>query len=142
MSQWTHVAGAIRIDCFDHEGVVEQIINVLGQTWRFGEDVYPDTEYAPYGSEGSIQYTISENPDDSSMAAFVITFYGDLRHYDNDEEIIAWFEKACNAFLIRQATITIDVERQKIVYGAYIGTSDLGKHRYSYNEIIQYKSSI
>lgn len=136
MSQWTHVAGTIRIDCFDYEGVEEQIYNVLGQTWQYGDDVDPDTEYAPYGSEGSIQYVITENPDESCVAAFVVTFYGDLRDYDNDAEIIAWFEKACNSFIIRQAVISIDVEYQKSVYGAYVGDSDLGKHRYSYNEIV------
>ena len=83
-----------------------------------------------------IQYTITENPDESSIAAFVVTFYGDLRDYDNDAEIIAWFEKSCNSFIIRQAVISIDVEYQKSVYGAYVGDSDLGEHRYSYNEII------
>lgn len=136
MSQWTHIAGTIRIDTIDHEGVKEQLNNVLGQTWKWGDNVDPDTEYAPYGSEGSIQYTITENPDESCVAAFVVTFYGDLRHYDNDAEIIAWFEKACDAFFIRQATITIDVEGQKIIYGSYTGLSDSGENRYSYTEII------
>lgn len=136
MSQWTHVAGTIRIDCVDHEEVKEQINNVLGQTWRYGDNVNPDTEYAPYGSEGSIQYTITENPDESCIAAFVVTFYGDLRDYENDAEIIAWFEKACDTFYIRQATITIDVEGQKIIYGSYTGLSDLGKPMFSYTKII------
>lgn len=137
MSQWTHVAGTIRIDCIDHEEVKEQINNILGQTWKYGDAVDPDTEYAPYGSEGSIQYIITENPDESSITAFVVTFYGDLRDYDNDEKIIAWFEKACDAFYIRQATITINVEGQKIVYGSYTGLSDLGENLYSYNEIMR-----
>lgn len=136
MSQWTHVAGTIRIDTIDHEGVGDRIKNVLGRTWEYGDDVNPDTEYAPSGSEGSIQYMIAENPDEDSMTAFIITFYGDLRHYDNDEHIIAWFEKACDAFHIRQAVITIDVERQKIIYGSYTGLSDLGKPMFSYNEIV------
>lgn len=136
MSQWTHVAGTIRIDCVDHDEVKEQLKNVLGQTWKWGDNVDSDTEYAPYGSEGSIQYTITENPDESSIAAFVVTFYGDLRNYANDAEIIAWFEKACDAFYIRQATITIDVEGQKKVYGAYTGLSDLGENRYNYTEIM------
>lgn len=137
MSQWTHIAGTIRIDCVDHEEVKEQIKNVLKHTWKYGDGVNSDTEYAPYGSEGSIQYTITENPDESCIAAFIITFYGDLRHYDNDAEIIAWFEKACDAFYIRQAAITIDVEGQKMIYGAFVGLSDLGKNRYSYNEIMR-----
>ena len=137
MSQWTHVAGAIRIDTIDHEGVRAQINKVLGQTWKWGDTVDPDTEYAPYGSEGSIQYIITENPDESSITAFVVTFYGDLRNYADDAEIIAWFEKACNAFFIRQAAITINVEGQKIIYGSYTGLSDLGENRYSYNEIMR-----
>ena len=137
MSQWTHIAGTIRIDCVDHEEVKEQIHNVLGQTWQYGDNVDPDTEYVPYGSEGSIQYTITENPDEYSITAFVVTFYGDLRDYDNDAKIIAWFEKVCDAFYIRQATITIDVEYQKTIYGAFVGISDLGENRYSYNEIMR-----
>ena len=136
MSQWTHIAGTIRIDTIDHDGVRSQINKVLWQTWKWGDTVDPDTKYAPYGSEGSIQYIITENPDESSITAFVVTFYGDLRDYDNDEKIIAWFEKACDAFYIRQATITIDVEGQKMIYGAFVGLSDLGKHQYSYNEIV------
>jgi len=136
MSQWTHIAGTIRIDCIDHDDVKEQLKNVLGETWKYGDDVDSDTEYAPSGSEGSIQYTIAENPDESCTAAFVVTFYGDLRDYDNDAEILAWFEKACDAFYVRQAVITIDVEYQKIIYGSYTGLSDLGKPMFSYNEIV------
>ena len=136
MSQWTHVAGTIRIDCVDHEEVKEQLNNVLGNTWEYGDEVNPDTDYAPYGSEGSIQYTVAENPNESDVTAFVVTFYGDLRDYDNDAEIIAWFEKACNTFYIRQAVITIDVEYQKVIYGSYTGLSDLGKPMFSYNEIV------
>lgn len=136
MSQWTHVAGTIRIDCVDHDEVKEQLKNVLGQTWKWGDNVDSDTEYAPYGSEGSIQYTITENPDESSIAAFVVTFYGDLRDYADDTEIIAWFEKACNVFCIRQAVISIDVEYQKTIYGTYTGLSDLGENRYNYTEIM------
>lgn len=136
MSQWTHIAGTIRIDCFDHEGVEEQIKNVLGKTWKYGDDVAPCIEYAPYGSEGSIQYTITENPEEASIAAFVVTVYGDLRDYDDDKKIITWFEKACNAFLIRQAVITIEVTSYKTIYGLYTGKSDLRKNMFNYNEIM------
>ena len=133
MSQWTHVAGTIRIDCLFHEGVAEQIKNVLGRTWEYDDDVDPDIEYAPYGSEGSIQYIITENLNESCMAAFVVTFYGDLRDYTDDAEIIAWFEKACNALHIRQAVITIEVGTYKSIYGSYIGRLD---NTFSYHEIL------
>ncbi len=137
MSQWTHVAATIRIDSLFHKEEYYQIRNALGKTLSWGDEIDSDTYYMPYGSEGSLKYIITENPDKSSVAAFTVTIYGDLRDYDDADAIIKWFEEVCNKFFIRQAVITIDVEYQKTVYGSFTGESRLNKKLYSYNEILR-----
>lgn len=137
MSQWTHVAATIRIDSIFRNGGYEQIQDALGKTLSWEDKIDSDTYYMPYGSEGSLKYIITENPDESSVSAFTVTIYGDLRDYDDADAIIKWFEEVCNKFFIRQAVITIDVEYQKTVYGSLINKSALSKNSYSYNEILR-----
>ena len=137
MSQWTHVAATIRIDSIFRNGVCNKIQDALGETLNWKDEIDSDTYYMPYGSEGSLEYVITEHPDESSIAAFTVTIYGDLRDYDDADAIIKWFEEVCNKFCIRQAVITIDVEYQKTVYGSFIGESELNRNIFGYNEILR-----
>lgn len=102
MSTWTHVAGCIRIDDLsttreEHKKKAAEIIRTAFKNM-------------PCGSEGPLNVRIYINPHIFCFAAFVLTIYGDLRDYDNIEEIENWFNSVCSQFIIRQAVITIECD--------------------------------
>ena len=117
MSEWTHVAGMIRVDsmCYEHEkdarwlelnrkeNILEEI---LGPVLVWKEDDHELKEWKriskvcklPRGSEGSIQYKIITNFDTESVTAFDIAIWGDLRSFGVDEthNIQRWFYNLCS----------------------------------------------
>lgn len=116
MSVWTHINGSIRIDSIHFLDNLNKadIAKILGKivTW---EDLMEDTsEIAtelPMGSEGSLQYTIWENPDSSDITRFTVNIWGDLRDYRDLDAIKKWFEKVLNSgFMIRSAVLEVEVE--------------------------------
>ena len=128
MSQWTHVCGCVRIDSLEHESVNSRIETVFGKTVCWGsptemwgeQENYPEL-YTPTGSEGGIQYDVWENPKKYIAASHSVSIFGDLRDYNNVEEIIEWFNKICKAFVIRDAVLNIEVEYIKTVTLVYDG---------------------
>jgi hypothetical protein len=113
MSQWTHVCGAIRIDAMPilDNLTTSKIKKLFGNTARFedGQDVW-DKCNVPTGSEGSVQYRIDDNSGEYSLTWGVIYFWGDLRDYDDYNEIYKWIKKSCEHLMIRSCSIKIDVE--------------------------------
>ena len=131
MSIWTHVAGVIRIDDFRLKGEntpdFDELIGVECQ-WNDSFSVWDEQEvhpekFLPMGSEGSLQKTIWINPHTSSLAAYTVTIFGDLRDYEDPDKIIEWFKNKCktieNKYIIRQATITAETEFIKTVNWTY-----------------------
>lgn len=124
MSQWTHVAGVIRIDDFGSISH-EELQKIIGKTVKFTSSLSVWNEYdtapelfTPTGSEGGIEYIIYDNPEKSDMNRYNIMIIGDLRDYDDANAIKAWFENILygNGLMIRDAVISIDVEyKNKIV---------------------------
>lgn len=117
MSIWTHVAAIIRIDTI--KGIVgmgpqskEELEKVLGPVAMFdGSDKDWNSCTLPRGSEGSLQYAIWENEDESCVAAFTVSVFGDLRDYDETESIEKWFNEFCGKFpVVRQAICVVEVE--------------------------------
>lgn len=110
MSIWTHVAGIIRIDDTRFDGSnVKRIKEIVKDS-------------LPYGSEGSLKFEVCESPEHSSIAAYVVSIFGDLRDFDSSSEVIDWFKGVCckidemnsdDIILIRQATITSRTEGRK-----------------------------
>ena len=102
MSNWTHVAGVIRIDDlrFD-ETKIPDFDKIFGKALRW-EDDWPEDielkkeEYLPLGSEGSLEMSVHVNEDIQCMAAYVVTIFGDLRDHDSPDEIINWFKEKCD----------------------------------------------
>ena len=140
MSQWTHCTATFRIDAFEHDLTPEKIEEIIGEPRghdRPWADYVDSVKLLPYGSEGSLEYTIYESPDESLMAAYVITVFGDLRDYDDDKALVAWFEDVCSHFVIRQAMITIDVEYQKTVFGSLVNEigDEPNEYKFKYVEI-------
>lgn len=116
MSQWLHVAGCIRIDAMQFlDG--DPIVNLrssFGNTCSF--DDLPekwDACNVPCGSEGSVQYGIRRTGDDNSMAWGLVYVWGDLRDYENVQEVYGWLKRACEERLIRGCSVKVDVEYQK-----------------------------
>lgn len=109
MSNWTHVAGIIRIDFID--GLMEPIDfdGLLGKELRWGDKRDESVKYLPLGSEGSLYKSIWINPDESHVAHYTVSIFGDLRDHDSANEIIDWFKDICmnHDLWIRQASITV-----------------------------------
>lgn len=100
MSQWTHVNASIRFD-----GVPSMNL--------------PTESVLPCGSEGSIDYTIVGDPVENNMAAMVVVFWGDLRDYDDADEILKYFKSVTAGRMIRSGILEIDVEYKKTLVYRY-----------------------
>jgi len=139
MSQWTHVAGVIRIDGLpsvvglNQEQERAEIRKTLGNTCSYDDDAPKwDACNVPCGSEGSLQHSYSFVGHDeagegivasSSLTRSAIAIWGDLRDYDDDNGIIKWFKETLakfqpnhpenkGLFSIRDALLSIEVEGQ------------------------------
>ena len=119
MSNWTHVAGIVRID--DLRGIMdapdfdkifgkECLFDSPSAVWR-DYDEHPD-DYLPMGWEGSLQKSIWVNPEKDCAAAYTVSIFGDLRDHHNPMEIIDWFKQICTSddLWIRNACIVADNE--------------------------------
>lgn len=124
MSNWTHVAGVIRVNYMKWDDIPElDFDELLGKECLYGDwkafedrDKHPKS-YLPMGSEGSLQKSVWINPKDSHAARYTVSIFGDLRDHDSCDEIIEWFKNKCKFInnreapgFIRQATITVDNE--------------------------------
>ena len=133
MSIWTHVASIIRIDSFRllddslSKSTKELFLDIFGKEchWESPEEIWIDAEnhpenYLPMGSEGSLKMSIWKNPSRSSMAAYTVSIFGDLRDYDDLNAIKTWFKTACDKVLVRQAVITATNEYDDYLIYDYI----------------------
>jgi hypothetical protein len=122
MSQWTHVAGVVRLDALRLDDGYKR--PQLGREIHWGETEYarPNDEFSvPEGSEGCLYVACHEDPDRKSLSSYTITVFGDLRDYDNEQEVVDYFNKLANPGIsvgyVRQAIFTVDVEgRSEAVY--------------------------
>ena len=118
MSNWTHVAGIIRVDDFRFgNDITKDFDKIIGKEclWGSPTEVWDDAEnnpdkYLPMGSEGSLQKSIWINPDKDCMDSYTISIFGDLRDHDNVKEIIDWFKEKCKKLWVRNAVITVENE--------------------------------
>ena len=116
MSNWSHVAGVIRIDSLrldknENQNMVFDKLIGRECLWESDKSVWEDLEmnpssFMPFGSEGTLKKFIWANPDRCSVAAYTVTIFGDLRDHDDPSEIINWFSKICDKFWVRNAVIT------------------------------------
>ena len=140
MSNWTHVAGVIRVDSLRQLNEDVDFDKLIGKEFMPYRDIlnndsidditaklneaYADLEadpsaYLPMGSEGSLHKSVWTNPEKSACAAYVVTIWGDLRDHYNANEIVKWFKGICNKFWIRQACITVENEWNETVNWVY-----------------------
>lgn len=120
MSNWTHVAGIVRVDGLRLAGMDEPNFDELfGKELEYEGD-WEDYElhselYLPAGSEGSLKKSVWVNPDESYIAAYTVSIFGDLRDHDDPNEIVEWFKEKLKNVLVRNATITVENERNGTV---------------------------
>ncbi len=119
MSTWTHVIGAIRIDAIpsiSKNCTVKDIKKLIGPTNLFGED--NEDSVLPAGSEGTLQYSVEEYY--TGLPWIVIAIWGDLRDYDDVEEIDRWWIKLQKDIVnkistasVRDGVLHVQVEGQE-----------------------------
>lgn len=132
MSNWTHVAGIIRVDgIIGSSDMGNEIKRIIGKEVHFDSsmDEWNDfdrnpKEYLPCGSEGTLRMTLWENPNKSSMAAYTVSIFGDLRDHDSPTEIIKWFRDRvlmldCISCGVRNACVVADNEYYGVKNWAY-----------------------
>lgn len=130
MSNWTHVAGIIRVDYFGGN-LVDKINDIIGKEIHFNSsgdewedfDKNPDN-YLPCGSEGSLHMELWKNPNKSAMAAYTVSIFGDLRDHDSAIDIVKWFKNKvvildCVSFGIRNACVTARNETNGVTNWTY-----------------------
>ena len=112
MSQWTHVAGIIRLD---NLGIViirspgrdelekilkESIVEKLGKPSTYDSPPTDEECILPLGSEGSIEYQISSSGHEHEVTWGSLSFYGDLRDFGEEDYpgLKDWFKETCLKF--------------------------------------------
>lgn len=131
MSNWTHVAGIMWLDCIRAFGEDPDFDKVIGKEclWESPSSVWRDCEshaedYLPMGSEGSLYKNVWINPCKSEIPSFAVSVFGDLRDHDSPDEIIDWFKEKCRSVekfhcYVRNAVITAENEINGIRTWAY-----------------------
>ena len=112
MSNWTHVAAIARIDHLRLIGDID-FEKVFG---RMLDPNNPDDweeyhaspgRFLPCGSEGSLYMTVWADENTSSLAAYTVSIFGDLRDHDSPDEIVEWFKDKLEPLCVRNACITV-----------------------------------
>jgi hypothetical protein len=125
MSQWTHVNGSIRIDGLRMMGMPTPELGNRN-LW----DSEKETKWSfdvPGGSEGSLDYNFWVNPSASSMAAFTLNIFGDLRDFGADgiDSIIEYLNKVTeSSMMIRSGIVEIKIEYGDTILMQYYTNSD------------------
>lgn len=126
MSNWTHVAGIIRVDCIRGLEVKPDFAQIFGKELHWGSTPEEWEEYAthpegylPSGSEGSLTITVWDNPKKSHIAAYTVSIFGDLRDHENSDEIIEWFKDKCAKLRVRNACIVAENEHNGVRHWVY-----------------------
>ena len=122
MSNWTSVAGIVRIDAVrSEEETVEEATrmfeNYFGKELRYHSedelwyeaDEHPQ-KFLPFGSEGSLTMSVWVNPNLDSITSYTVSIFGDLRDHDDPDAIIDWFKGKCqnSDISIRNAVIVAE----------------------------------
>ncbi len=131
MSNWTHVAGAIRIDafcCYEEEmdkKIKEKIEKKLGKIIYFESSKndwnLPEKDRTPTGSEGGLKYSYNiSDKDGSSLSRDTILIEGDLRDYNGTEDlnkILEWVNRLTGGakFFIRQGILQIEMNEETFI---------------------------
>lgn len=118
MSQWTHVSGCIRVDGMPQiiplSDPSHDITGALGipssNDWLPGRR-YREAKDIPGGSEGSIQYAITDAG--NGLVWKTVAIWGDLRDFgiEDTPQIDAWFARIVDSpLMLRAAALLVEIE--------------------------------
>ena len=119
MSQWTHITAAIRYNYLEMlMGNSPIDMGCFGKPVGWEDDFKSEvpaitgSPTLPCGSEGSLDYEIIKSKDESSLGCRDAIFHGDLRDYDDVEEILEYFKEITtkDKYMVRSGVLEIDVE--------------------------------
>ena len=115
MSIWTHVNASIRFDGIPALGTT---IANLGHTCQFdsSEKIWGECN-VPCGSEGSLQYRLWKTGD--GLVWYNAMIWGDLRDYDDIQQILDYLNKIIQGHIIRCGITAIHCEQQREKNGIY-----------------------
>lgn len=130
MSQWTHVAGVLRLDAMRMIGPLkneDDVRAMIGKTCQYDSPMEDWTACTvPCGSEGSIQYQVIELNPDNYTASWVVAIWGDLCDYSDVREIASWWKRISTssdneldlnlALFVRAGLILIEVEGRDPIF--------------------------
>lgn len=118
MSSWAHVVGCLRIDGIARMGARRSAVeDILGPIAHYdSDDATYDKCTLPMGSEGSMEYAITEY--DTGLRWIAISIWGDLRDVSSVDSIVAWWgalldtfrNAAPNPILIRDGVLRVEIE--------------------------------
>ncbi len=117
MSQWTHVNASIRYDSILEHGAPTK--EELGRicNWEDEDTSHWQDPDLPCGSEGSLHYEIIKTGGETSLASNAVIFTGDLRDYEDVDEILEYFDRITKGKMIRSGVLEIVVEyKETLVY--------------------------
>ena len=134
MSQWTHVNASIRFDTL--LGIGAPTKQELGKIckWDDEDDSHWENTFMPLGSEGGLEYTIVNTGCANSAASHAVIFTGDLRDYDDAEEILGYFKRIVKDKVIRSGILEIAVEYKAPIVYRYDGEDKMEWVRYIHHE--------
>lgn len=107
MSQWTHVNGIIRIDAIRTIGFGNK--PNIGIPSQFDDD--HQSRDIPTGSEGSLYAELWISPNNSSLATYTVSIFGDLRDYNYVEDIVKYLNQITHKQMVRSGVCEIHIER-------------------------------
>ncbi len=116
MSVWTHVNASIRFDGLSSLGSSTK--PDLGHTCDFDspEKIW-DKCNVPCGSEGSLEYKLWQVGD--GMVWYNAMIWGDLRSYDDIQEILDYLTRIIQGQMIRSGVAAIQCELKQEKNGVY-----------------------
>ena len=124
MSYWSHVSGCIRLNHIKEFRKLtnEDFEHFFGKIITF-DDLENDNGFDTHiamGSEGSLGWTVVENPDDNCMAAFDILVTGDLRDVESSTPVIEWLKKVVE-LLDTEMPNVVNPSIRDLVIKMYVG---------------------
>lgn len=125
-SVWTHVNASIRIDAYRSTLGEHSPLNDLDKVVTYRDIMQahkqkrelPKTKL-PMGSEGSLNYILYQDTDLSVTSAYVLVIFGDLRDYNNTQEIIDYINTISKNWIIRSGLIEVTVSDRGTSIWAY-----------------------